>query len=160
MKALVQAWKKLVLLNDFSPSTMPYQIPLEPLELILGTQPKSFSLLQKEFDLPSSEYFTFLRIQHCLRTIPLPLYAIPPLSWQLLTNLASTIKGISHFYNLLHKKNTFTKMPPNIQWEADLAHCYSDKQWQCALQTVYRHKMLSSLGAHTETFASMVHDAC
>lgn len=41
-------------------------------------------------------------------------------------------------------------MLPHIQWEADLAHCYSDKQRQHALQTIYRATKCSAFWKLTE----------
>lgn len=106
MKASVQAWKKMIAISAYDPTSPLYQIPLESLHylspdlaltqwtlkgihslqnLIQGKQPKRFPLQQKEFDLPSTEFFTYIRIHHCLKTIPLPLYTIPPKTWELLT---------------------------------------------------------------------------
>lgn len=99
MKASVHAWKKMTTLSDYTPSMPFYHIPLESLHyltpdlmlslwtlkgihsiqnLLQGNQLKSFSQLQAEYDLPSSEHFMFLRIHHCLGKLPLPLYNIHP----------------------------------------------------------------------------------
>lgn len=118
--------------------------------LIQGNKLKTFSQIQTEYELPSSEYFTFLRIQHCLGKTPLPLYSIPPQTWDYLTNTTPKTKGIAYFYNLLHKKAIFLKLAPHQLWEYDLTCTISDTQWQHAFKSIYKATNCSSLWELTQ----------
>lgn len=108
MRVSVLSWEKLVTLVGCVPSSPYHQIPLESLHflsldlnlsqwslkgicslqsLLLNSAPKPFSLLQEEFGLPNSDFFSHLRISHCLNKVPLPLYAIPTKTWDFLQYL-------------------------------------------------------------------------
>lgn len=106
---------------------------------------KPFSQLQSEYTIPTSEYFTYLRIQHCLKTVPLPLYNIHPKTWDYLTNPNTNLRGISYFYNSLHQKHTFTKLKPHKKWEIDLNHEFTDNQWHQAFKSTYKATKCAAL---------------
>lgn len=98
MKSAAHAWKTLAH-SDHSPPTTP-SIPiliktlhhLSPdlslshwshqgiksiQDLLQGSRPKPFPLLQCEFTLPHTELFTYIRVKHYLESLRLPLYTIP-----------------------------------------------------------------------------------
>lgn len=181
MKASAQAWNKLITLIKYNPTNSLYQIPLNLLhslspdlnlsrwtsngvnslqDILQGVHPKSFCDLQQEFHLLSSEHFTYLGISHCLNKVPLPLYAIPPKTWEYLALPSTKTKGISHFYNLLHHKHEFIKLPAHLRWESDLARSLLLHSTMVLRPSrlLQGHKMFCSMGIQAKNYSPLVHD--
>lgn len=166
MKASAQAWSKLKASHTYTSVTPQTHIPLQVLHHLILDLPltswtkkgiqslqdilhdnsiKPFPQLQSEFNLATTDYFTYLRIRHRLSTIILPNYTIHPKTWEYLTNTDTKTKGISYFYNTLHQKQTFSKTTEHHKWEKDLACIYTESQWQQALKTVYKATKCAAL---------------
>lgn len=84
--------------------------------LFQGINLMTFPQLQKKFNLPTTELFTYLRVKHCISHITTPLYTLPPKIWTYLTKSQVKMRGISLFYNTFHQKRVCIKSNSHLHW--------------------------------------------
>lgn len=96
-----------------------------------------FRELAHKFNLPETEYFTYLRVKSILKTWDTHSLELPVCLFHFLfnqsPNLKNKQKGISLCYNLLGNKVMFTKSPAIVTWESVFQKQFSDEQWQSAI---------------------------
>lgn len=100
--------------------------------------------------LPPTTLFTYLRLKHCISEQAIPLYVIPSLVWNFLTNTNSSQKGISLIYSTFNSKNAFVKSKPFLQCESDSKATFTCRQWITALQHIYKSTSCSALWEQTK----------
>lgn len=125
MLATIQVWNKFVCLSHDYPDKITLKIQILALQnnidlisytkwrekgilhikdLFSDNVLKAFPDLQREYRLPSSDLYIYLRTRHCLHTSPPWERNIPRPTWLFLSNPKPMQKGISLFYNILQQK--------------------------------------------------------
>lgn len=156
--ASFQAWKLLLTTPFQNSTTTLLTLPLLSLSIIIpnlnvtrwvekgikgiddpliGTCPKTFSSLQIEYGLSNLDYYTYLQINHFICS---NLNTAITLPWKVTlyyTKPHTKTKGISLFYNLLNRKDVFTKTSHIQAWKKDLSTKFSSEKWQTALRITY-----------------------
>lgn len=71
---------------------------------------KPFTTLQTEYKLPTSNFFKYLQITHCLLRNSHIFKQISGLAWHYLTSSNPAWKDVSLFYDILQNKSAFHKL--------------------------------------------------
>lgn len=80
--------------------------------LYIGNSLKTFSVLQKEFNLPQNDIYQYPQIRHCLLQISYNHQTIQTSARSFLTSPIVIQKINALFYNILQQKCTFIKSSP------------------------------------------------
>lgn len=155
----IKIWQKCISTTWESTPLSPIKLPISTLQLLIpdlslnpwpkwssvflddllqNGQVKPFHQLKKDLELPTSTYYQYLQIAHCLQHNLHLLSPNPECALTLFSPHSKSIRGISMFYNLLHKKMLFQRSSFFLQWEPDLAQNFSAHQWKMAFHSIYK----------------------
>lgn len=164
--ATLKTWNRFVNVSVNHTPNSEVQIPLEALQKLMQftsysqwkdrgithlsdllhiNKIKTFPTLQKEFHLPNSDIFLYIRTKHCIASFKKWTCKIPQTAWIFFRSPAPHQKGISLFYNLLQNKSIFTKSIPLLRWESDLGQSYTVDKREKACKSTY-YLLLNPLG--------------
>uniref|UniRef100_A0A8C5PFE7 Reverse transcriptase domain-containing protein n=1 Tax=Leptobrachium leishanense TaxID=445787 RepID=A0A8C5PFE7_9ANUR len=116
-------------------------------QLFTATTIKPFSDLTREFALPASDCFTYLRVKHALTQRGISSFATTDITafHRLCLGKKVMKKPLSLCYDSLLTANPTKKLPYMIRWDKDLSLNSSEEDWFYATETVYKYTRSTNL---------------
>uniref|UniRef100_A0A8C5QA48 Reverse transcriptase domain-containing protein n=1 Tax=Leptobrachium leishanense TaxID=445787 RepID=A0A8C5QA48_9ANUR len=116
-------------------------------QLFTASSIKTFPDLTREFALPASECFKYLRVKHALTQRGISSFAATDITafHRLCLGKKVLKKPLSLCYDSLLSANPNKKLPYMIRWDKDLSFESSKEDWFYATETVYKYTRSTNL---------------